>query len=571
MDVGSLLVRSYAQFIVSGGTLTVSDSINSGSPMTFLAGDWSFNLAGGFGDLTNSTFADIHQASFASQPGTLTIFPAGFDPSQFASYASAGLAHVAGSPLTIPAGQSIAGHGAISDHLVVYGTLTRSDQYYDSAASIQASGGVEVHAEGDFNLGSGTLTVNDLSSGLFGGSLKAAKLYIGNGTTGRFVQTGGAFDDGDNTSSGPEIYVGYGSGGDGYYELSGGTIHVQRIRVGKSGVGLFRQLGGDVTLGFSSLASVEVGPGGVYEMQGGTVRSASLDCSNRFEQTGGTATTTGDVVVPGLPDQAGIFELSGGTHYVNGNLVLAQYPDSRGTYRVRGDGDLHGNRVWVGPETGVNGQGTFDVSGGSVSCRQLVVGRGLGVGELLLNNATAGVTVSELLEFGRSAHLSAVPGATIHVTGANVKNSSTDPTALDGLGRLHLVAEGGSSILTLYEVGGQNLGTVLDGLHENFALNTLSIGGSKIGRLKLVDAFDNQADGQLGNESLYLHLLELGPGSYLDLNGLTMYYQTSTIDPSATIVLNGGHLTVLPVPEPSTLALLSIAAMSLLAARRRWR
>jgi hypothetical protein len=87
--------------------------------------------------------------------------------------------------------------------------------------------------------------------------------------------------------------------------------------------------------------------------------------------------------------------------------------------------------------------------------------------------------------------------------------------------------------------------------------------------VKLVDAFDNQSDGQLGDESLYLSLLYVGPGSTLNLNGLNLYYQTATIDPSATIVLNGGQLSVLPIPEPSAFALLAIAAISLLAYTRR--
>jgi hypothetical protein len=566
MNMGNLAVRTTGMLTVSGGTLAISDSIDPGSPMAFTAGNWSIDVRGGIGDFTNATFADIQQASLISQPGTLTLLPAGVNPAQFASYSPGGLVHVGGSPLTVPAGQSISGQGAISDRLIVHGSLIRASHYNYSDPYIRATGGVEVHAGGEFNLGGGRLTVNDPTSGMTGGSLKAGEFYVGNGAAGRFVQTGGAFDDGDTPSSRPEIYVGYGSGGDGYYELAGGTIRAYELNVGGGpGVGHFRQSDGLVRLKRNCC----IGSGSRYEMQGGSLFSRELYCSGLVTQTGGTMTT--DEVPMASRNESGVYDLQGGTHQV-GTLWLGKYRDSHASYRVSSSGELVVKKIWVGAEygstSGADGQGSLEVVGGSVSCRELVVGRRLqGINELCISDQTASITISELLKFGPSAYLSTVPGATIHMTGETVANDSTNASAMDGLSQLQIVAEGGASNHTQYEVAGEDLGAIADGLLMNFSLGKLSIGGNQPGCVQLIDEFDNQQDGQFGNEALYLHELEVGPGSCLDLNGLNVYYQTFNIDASATIILNGGRL--LAVPEPTTFVMLCLAAISLLAGTRR--
>ena len=101
-----------------------------------------------------------------------------------------------------------------------------------------------------------------------------------------------------------------------------------------------------------------------------------------------------------------------------------------------------------------------------------------------------------------------------------------------------------------------SLGAIMSGFDENFALAELILGDSDIGQIQLVDWRDNMA----GIEALYVKDFELGSGSYLDLNGLNLYYQTFT-DLGGTIDLNGGAMT--QVPEPATLLLLGLGAAML--------
>lgn len=58
-----------------------------------------------------------------------------------------------------------------------------------------------------------------------------------------------------------------------------------------------------------------------------------------------------------------------------------------------------------------------------------------------------------------------------------------------------------------------------------------------------------------GIEALYAKEFILGNGSYLDLNGLNIYYQ-NFIDYGGRFDLNGGQL--LFVPEPATLLLIGL-------------
>jgi hypothetical protein len=100
-------------------------------------------------------------------------------------------------------------------------------------------------------------------------------------------------------------------------------------------------------------------------------------------------------------------------------------------------------------------------------------------------------------------------------------------------------------------VAGHDLGAVAAGFRDNFALAGLTVGANQIGRVRLVDLFNNSP----GSEAMYVRRLTIGPGSTLDLNGFKLYYGELYLDPMAILIHNGGELIQSPVPELGSLLL----------------
>jgi len=202
--------------------------------------------------------------------------------------------------------------------------------------------------------------------------------------------------------------------------------------------------------------------------------------------------------------------------------------------------------------------------GGELSVGELELGS-IGPGALEVLGPWAELDISRRLTLGPEAELSAEAGVVVHLSGAAFEDCSTAPSALAGLGNLILIFEGGGGAVDPFEVAGRDLGAVAAGLAENFALASLRIGGRDVGRLRLVDLFDNTPDWE-GPEALYVCELYVSAGSLLDLNGLNLYYLHAELDPGATILTGGGRL--LPVPEPAVLVLLAVGGCALLFHRR---
>ena len=159
-------------------------------------------------------------------------------------------------------------------------------------------------------------------------------------------------------------------------------------------------------------------------------------------------------------------------------------------------------------------------------------------------------------------------------SGATFDIRTTDADALADLRNLSLILEGGNELAATMEIAGQDKGPSFEGFFLNFALGTLTLGGEDSSWVQLIDNFDNQPDWG-GSEALYVHDLNIGADSYLDLNGYNLYYLDGLIDPAATILYNGGNLIQLPspepafgIPEPATLGLLIVGGLALLGRRR---
>ena len=220
--------------------------------------------------------------------------------------------------------------------------------------------------------------------------------------------------------------------------------------------------------------------------------------------------------------------------------------------------------VTVGAQGGSTATHIANLSGGALTVANLTIGSGT-----VNIAAPASITVTNLLHLDAPAALTAAPGSTIHMTGSTFENLSTVPAAVNGLEDLRLLYEGGPADWDSFEVAGRDFGPDWHaGFNVNFDLDTLQLGGADIGKVRLIDAFDNQPS-WAGKEALYVEDLIVGPGSCLDLNGLNLYYLRAQIDPAATIV-NG---TPAPAPEPATLALLAVGGLGIVgrAIRRGWR
>jgi hypothetical protein len=210
-------------------------------------------------------------------------------------------------------------------------------------------------------------------------------------------------------------------------------------------------------------------------------------------------------------------------------------------------------------QIGGTGNGSVIVNGGTLNASSIVLGTA-GAGTVNISDSSSVITVSTSLSIGANGSIIANPDSIIHMTGSIFDNKSSTPAALAGLLNIKMIFEGGSNHNDTFEIAGKDLGGVNEGLISNFALGTLQIGGANIGKIKLIDSFDNQPAWN-GNESLYVTNLILGSGSTIDLNGLNLYYLNFT-NLGGNVILNGGHLQT--VPEPSSVLLFVMGFISLM-------
>ena len=266
---------------------------------------------------------------------------------------------------------------------------------------IVGEGGTQFGGQGQYVLDAGALNVlHDARLGSAG---------IGVAANGTFTQNGGSVTIGAIGETGGTLFIGSGNGV-GTYNMNGGTLTANQgidphIYVSEGGTGAFNQTGGDVDGGFVHVGTLGSGTG-VYTMSGGTLDAFSLGIGS----AGATGTFT---IAPGAPDPqvtlgdlfisgdgtnlgSGLFDMQAGSLTVTNNAIVgdissgAQFKQSGGTAFI-------GGNLIVGNNGGVDG--TYDITGGSLqAASQILVGSQVGsTGNF---NQTGGAVITGALRVG---------------------------------------------------------------------------------------------------------------------------------------------------------------------------
>ncbi len=594
---GSVNVDSLGVGIVSAGQHNQAAQTYTAGTLTL--GSGSYTLSGGVLNVTGNVVN-------GSGTGTLALNGGSFNPSGGVGADVLQVGVSAGASHTQTANTWTVGSMAFGVNAGGNGTYTLAD------GTLNVGGNISVGA------GSGTLVLNGGSFSLGGTSLSVTDLKVGDGASAGYTQSDKSFSVSGN------LTVGSGSGnGNGRYRLSGdGTLQVgNRIRVGETGgTGRFEwyRAGGLTAGGFV------LGPGGTLAMgadfdadalagSGGIVSGldgATLEVTNHATATQDAGLVRAKTIQLGGTDGGGTYRLaatgeleitSGGSLAVGGasagrfdwyrsgglSAPLVRISPA-GTLAMGFDFDapsLASGSLFGGTLAGIENAtllvtqgavasqsggtvklgtlslgeglaGTYEISGGNLSAFNVNVNPG---GTLAIDDASAQVTVSGTLTLRNGGKLSAVHGSLITLTGSNVKNESRRPEDLEGLGELTLAFQPIVIAVTdLMELAGKDLGADMRGFDANFALGTLIVGkpdGSSHVNLLLADVFRNLGPDP---EALYVHDIYVYDNAVLNMDFLHVYYD-------GTLIANGQIFNGSPqyIPEPATLAMLAVLALSL--------
>ena len=508
--VSLLDIGNGGAYLLAGGTLQVGrDLVNQG----VFAGNGSpaALIANDILDLSSGTWQNLGRISLSMGVNSLLIVPAGFNTStSLASYSTLGLTHTVGSTLTVPAGQGFTGVGSISDHVNCQGTIVAS-----ANGAINLNGGLTLSGAGTINCGN--LTTTDWISGISGGSLSATNELIGNGGhSGIFSQSGGT-----NTISN-SLYVGMNYGG-GTCNLSGNAqLSASNVYVGYLASGVFTQSGGTNTISQSLTLASQVSNSGTYNLVGGLLvvsslskglGTAKLNFTRGTLEAGGSFSTNVPIALGGNGGQA-ILDTEG---YA---VTLAGPISGSGNLTKIGSGTLAltGSDTCTGPAT--ISQGKLIVDGWLANLAVSVNGGALG-GTGYLSSGTVGT--GGILAPGDPLGVLHVSGNLVLASGAAMDYELVAP----GSGYDHLEISGQATLN----------GTLNVNLSSGF---TPSLGQS-------FDLISGATTGKFAK----INLPSLQRGLNWDTSDL---YTTGTIR---------------VVPEPSTMVLLCVAAIGLLAHARR--
>ena len=475
-------------FTQSGGEHVVAANLSLGDDG---AGEGTYNLSG-------SAILTVNGTSLVGKFGTGTFNHSG------GNHNVIGELHVAAGA---GAGQS---HG---EYNLSGGNLGTIDSYVGNfgIATFTHTGGWH-HPLGNLYLGSGLAGSPSIrGEGTYvlsgaGNLLVDGNVYLGQYGAGTFTHSGGGSVIGDS------LYLGYqkadGISAQGAYELSGtGDLHVLDYEyVGYEGIGTFTQSGGQNTTDKGLRIGSQTGGQGTYNLSGGTLLSKSHVYVGRsgtgaFNHSGGSLTVegslycgrftgaygeyhlsaAGDLDVVGNTDVgrdgSADFDQTGGTHDVQGDLTVAYGANSQSTYNQSG-GDLH---VTGSLTVGYMGTGQFNLSDGTCQADgglNLGVSGG-GVGEYIVTGGTAGVPSTVAIRAGSMLNVQGgVFGANVIENNGTYRQSGGELVAL--------------TLNQASETGIQISGAALLQVDEINNATTFSLyGGTMRGRAAVEGLFNN--------------------------------------------------------------------------------
>jgi len=356
--------------------------------------------------------------------------------------------------------------------------------------------GVNSSGVGSYNMSAGTITT--------------LREYVGENGTGTFNQSGGTNTinrDGGNQYYG--LHLGYGTTGNGTYNLSNGTLASYHLNIGRNGTGAFNQTGGTVDIS-GSYGGLPASPGRELDTGGNLWMGEAAGGTGSYDLSAGSLSTNNTVV--GKSGDA-TFNQSGGTHTVADTLSLAENAGSSGSYTLSG-GTLDATNIVV------NG-GSFNFDGGTLVVDTFT-------GNLINNGGT--------LAPGNS------PGTT---------NIVGDYTQLAGSYDVEIAGTGAGEYDVLNVTGTANLG---GGLNVSF----FDAGGG-LYNAGLGDTFDILFAENINGEFDLLSLAPLDSGLKWDINYLA----------DALGSLDVVRLSVSAVPLPGAVWLFGTGLVGLIGVGRR--
>jgi len=396
--------------------------------------------------------------------------------------------------------------------------------------------------------------------------ISGTSFSVGNWGKGTLNQHGGTI----TTNSETRIGASSTSAAEGYYNLYDGSFTTSNLHIASysGATGELNQYGGTVTANGTVYCSFQSNTSGKYTLDGpaavlnsrGTLVGRYANGS--FIYNNGTHNLDGELTIGSSAPLANN-DLNGGSLTVTGHTYVGRSYGTGNFTQTAGSSDFQ--RVYIAYST--NSNGTFTISGGDTTITHLQVGSSY-AGNFAITDPAASVTITASLTIGPQGSLQIAPGSSINFTGSNFTNQSSNPANwAHTLADATLIFQPSVTTIDQFEVSSTDLGADSAGFTDN-CIGTLVVGGANPAQIQLVDLYDNQGDGS-SNEILYVRNLVLKPGSTLDLNGIDLYYNTLTIDPSVSILANGATFAQVSIPEPATIFLL-LPLLAFLFVRCSW-